>query len=143
MSDELNLPPTVPVDGTDFVRAIRSAAPYIHLHRGKTFVIAFPGEICLREDTDRLLADIALLSSLGVRIVLVHGSRPQIEAELALRGIPSRFEGDLRITDGPTMQAVKAAVGVLRMDIESRLSRLSCPPADCSAIMRSFQLSSG
>ena len=56
--------------GDDFVAALRSAAPYIHLHRGKTFVIAFPGEICLREDTDRLLADIALLSSLGVRIVL-------------------------------------------------------------------------
>ena len=68
--------------GDDFIAALRSAAPYIHLHRGKTFVIAFPGEICLREDTDRLLADIALLSSLGVRIVLVHGARPQIEAEL-------------------------------------------------------------
>lgn len=110
-----------PPTGEDFVAALRSAAPYIHLHRGKTFVIAFPGEICLREDTDRLLADIALLSSLGVRLVLVHGSRPQIEAELALRGIPSRFEGDLRVTDEPTMQAVKAAVGVLRMDIEARL----------------------
>ncbi len=108
-------------NGNDFVAAVRRAAPYIHQHRGKTFVIAFPGEICLRDDTDRLLADIALLSSLGVRIVLVHGSRPQIEAELALRGIPSRFEGDLRVTDGPTMQAVKAAVGVLRMDIEARL----------------------
>ena len=122
MSDELNLPPTVPVDGTDFVRAIRSAAPYIHMHQGRTFVIAFPGEISLRPDTDRLLADIALLSSLGIKVVLVHGARPQIEAELAIRGLASRFEGDLRITDGPTMQAVKAAVGVLRMDIESRLS---------------------
>lgn len=107
--------------GDDFVAAIRSAAPYIHRHRGKTFVIAFPGEVCLRDDTDRLLEDIALLSSLGVRIVLVHGARPQIEAELALRAIPSRFDGDLRITDEPTMHCVKAAVGVLRMDIEARL----------------------
>lgn len=109
-------------DGSDFVWAIRGAAPYIHMHHGKTFVIAFPGEICLREDTDRLLADIALLSSLGVRIVLVHGVRPQIEAELQVRGIPPVFAGDLRVTDGVTMEAVKAAVGSLRMDIEARLS---------------------
>lgn len=108
--------------GEHFVTALRSAAPYIHTHNGKTFVIAFPGEICLRADTDRLLADIALLSSLGVRIVLVHGVRPQIEAELGVRGIASRFVGDLRVTDAPTMDAVKAAVGSLRMDIEARLS---------------------
>ena len=110
------------VTGEHFVTALRSAAPYIHTHNGKTFVIAFPGEICLRADTDRLLADIALLSSLGVRIVLVHGVRPQIEAELGVRGIASRFVGDLRVTDAPTMDAVKAAVGSLRMDIEARLS---------------------
>ena len=114
--------PSPSVDGEVFVRAIRSAAPYIHTHHGKTFVIAFPGEICLREDTDRLLADIALLSSLGVRIVLIHGVRPQIETELQVRGIPSVFAGDLRVTDGATMGAVKAAVGALRMDIEARLS---------------------
>jgi amino-acid N-acetyltransferase len=114
--------PSESLDAEVFVGAIRSAAPYVHLHHGKTFVIAFPGEICLREDTDRLLADIALLSSLGVRVVLVHGVRPQIESELQVRGIPSVFAGDLRVTDAATMEAVKAAVGSLRMDIEARLS---------------------
>lgn len=122
VSDERHSPAEGPVVGESFVRAIRSAAPYVHMHHGKTFVIAFPGEVCLREDTDRLLADIALLSSLGVRLVLVHGARPQIEAELKIRGIRSRFEGDLRITDSATIDAVKAAVGILRMDIEARLS---------------------
>ncbi|NYE01288.1 amino-acid N-acetyltransferase [Kineosphaera limosa] len=122
MSDDSISATESPLGGTEFVRALRSAAPYVHGHHGKTFVIAFPGEICLRADTDRLLADIALLCRLGVRVVLVHGARPQIEAELAVRGIPSRFEGDLRITDVPSMHAVKAAVGVLRMDIEARLS---------------------
>lgn len=122
MTDELNCAWTSPLGGAEFVRALRSAAPYVHMHHGKTFVIAFPGEICLRDDTERLLADIALLTSLGVRMVLVHGVRPQIEDELAVRGIPSRFEGDLRVTDAATMQAVKAAIGVLRMDIEARLS---------------------
>ncbi len=108
--------------GAEFVATVRGAAPYIHAHHGRTFVIAVTGEICARPDTDRLLGDIALLTSLGVRVVLVHGARPQIEAELAIRGITPRRHGDLRVTDGPTMQAVKAAVGVLRMDIEARLA---------------------
>lgn len=114
--------PPVTTSGDEFVHALRSAAPYIHGHYGRTFVIAVPGEICAREDTDRLLADIALLARLGVNIVLVHGARPQIEAELALRGIQSVFAGDLRVTDEPTMEAVRAAIGVLRMDIEARLA---------------------
>lgn len=108
--------------GEEFVSALRSAGPYIHGHHGRTFVIAVPGENCAREDSDRLLGDIALLARLGVNIVLVHGARPQIETELALRGIQSRFAGDLRITDAPTMRAVRAAIGVLRMDIEARLA---------------------
>ncbi|WP_432559646.1 amino-acid N-acetyltransferase [Granulicoccus sp. GXG6511] len=108
--------------GEGFVSALRSAGPYIHGHHGRTFVIALPGENCARDDSDRLLGDIALLVRLGVKIVLVHGARPQIEAELALRGIQPRFADDLRITDAPTMKAVRAAIGVLRMDIEARLA---------------------
>lgn len=108
--------------GADFVSTLRSAGPYIHGHHGRTFVIAIPGGVCARDDTDRLLADITLLVRLGVHVVLVHGARPQIEAELALRGLPSRFADDVRITDVDTMRAVLAAVGVLRMDIEARLA---------------------
>ncbi len=106
----------------DFVAALRGAAPYIHAHNGRTFVIAFGGEAALRPDFDRFIHDLALLHSLGVRLVLVHGVRPQIEAQLAARQIAPQFSGDLRITDAPTMECVKAAVGILRMDIEARLS---------------------
>lgn len=108
--------------GEGFVSALRSAAPYIHGHHGRTFVIVVPGEICARPDTDRLLGDIALLARLGVNIVLVHGARPQIDAELALRGLEPHFSGDLRVTDETTMTAVRAAIGVLRLDIEARLA---------------------
>jgi amino-acid N-acetyltransferase len=106
--------PSIPT-AIEFVAALRGAAPYVHGHNGRTFVIAFPGEICARDDVDRFLADIALLSSLGVRLVLVHGARPQIEAELQIRGIEPRLSGDLRVTDPQAMSAVKAAVGVLRV----------------------------
>lgn len=108
--------------GADFVAALRAAGPYVHRHHGRTFVIAVPGEICARPDNDRLLADITLLARLGVNVVLVHGARPQIEAELALRSIESRFSDDNRITDAATMRAVLAAIGLLRMDIEARLA---------------------
>lgn len=114
-----------PTTGEAFVTALRSAAPYIHGHHGRTFVIAFPGEVCARADMDRLVGDIALLARLGVHLVLVHGARPQIEAELALRGIEPRYAGDLRITDEPTMEAVRAAIGVLRMDLEAQLAAAS------------------
>jgi len=110
------------VGPSDFVSALRGAAPYVHAHHGRTFVIAFPGETCARPNFEQLISDVALLSSLGVKIVLVHGARPQIDAELSLRGIAPRYVGDLRVTDEPAMAAVKAAVGSLRMDIEALLS---------------------
>lgn len=110
------------MEPSDFVAALRGAAPYVHAHNGRVFVVAFGGEAALRADFDRLIYDIALLHSLGVKLVLIHGVRPQIEAQVAARGLPASFSGDLRITDPATMDCVKAAVGSLRMDIEARLS---------------------
>ncbi len=110
------------MEPADFVSALRGAAPYVHAHNDRTFVIALSGETCARDDFDRLIYDIALLSSLGVKLVLVHGVRPQIDAQLAIRGIAPRFAGDLRITDAPAMECVKAAIGTLRIEIEAKLS---------------------
>ncbi len=106
----------------EFVSALRGAAPYVHAHHGGTFVIAFSGETCAGPHWTRILADIALLTSLGVRLVLVHGARPQIDAQLALMGIEPRYEADMRVTDHRAMVGVKAAVGALRLDIEAGLA---------------------
>ena len=105
-----------------FVYAFREAAPYIHAFRNKTFVIAFGGELL---ETDRLAPlcyDLNVLISLGVRVVLVHGIRPQIDAVLATKGIVSRYHGSRRITDGEGLAAVRQAVGLARAEIESQLS---------------------
>jgi len=67
------------LDAGAFVEWFRAAAPYIHAFRGKTFVLAFGGEAMLREDFVDLVYDINLLNALGVRLVLVHGVRPQVE----------------------------------------------------------------
>lgn len=106
----------------EFVLAFREAAPYINAFRGKVFVVAISGECLAGGDFPRLAQDLNLLVSLGVRIVLVHGIRPQIDAQLALRGIARRFHGKRRITDAATLACVKAAIGEARHTIEAQLT---------------------
>lgn len=106
----------------DSVRLFRNSAPYMNAHRGKTFVIMFGGEAVLSENFERLIQDIALLHSLGIRIIIVHGARPQIEERLALRSIQSQFVEGLRITNKATLECVKDAAGSLRSQIEAMLT---------------------
>lgn len=106
----------------EYVNWLRHASPYINAHRDRTFVVMLPGEGIEHPNFGNIVHDLVLLHSLGVRLVLVHGSRPQIEARLAARGITPHFHRDLRITDGPTLECVIDAVGQLRIAIEARLS---------------------
>lgn len=105
-----------------FVNWFRHSSPYIHAHRNKTFVISFGGEAVLAEDFDHHVHDFALLSSLGIRLVLVHGIRPQIDQRLQKLNIPARFHQNLRITDDTALQCVKEAAGIVRVEIEALLS---------------------
>ena len=107
-----------------FVRWFRQVAPYLHAFRGRTFVVAFGGEMFAeRARFTSFIHDVSILAALGIRLVLVHGARPQIEAELKARGIRSRYVQGLRITDERALQAVKEAAGVLRVEIEALLSQ--------------------
>ncbi len=106
----------------EFVPWFRAAAPYIHAFRGKTFVVAFGGEVVADGKFVALTHDLNLLASLGVRLVLVHGARPQIEAQLAARGTRPRYVRDVRVTDEAAMDSVKQANGQLRVEIEALLS---------------------
>lgn len=106
----------------EFVRWFRSVAPYIHAFGGRTFVIAFGGEVLNDGQFVALSHDLNLLASLEVRIVLVHGARPQIETRLKRANIQPRFVGGLRVTDDEAMEAVKEANGAVRVEIEALLS---------------------
>ena len=112
----------------------RQSAPYIHAHRGKTFVILFGGEAVEHTGFAHLIQDIALLGSLGVRIVLVHGARSQIQQQLDILDIRSEFADGLRITLNENMPAIEQAVGQVRMRIEAQLSMglPNTPMADAS-----------
>ncbi|WP_460843901.1 amino-acid N-acetyltransferase [Noviherbaspirillum agri] len=107
----------------EFVQWLRSVAPYIHAFRGKTFVVAFPGELVVSGALPVLAQDLSLLHALGIKVVIVHGSRPQVEEQLGLRNLKARYHNGLRITDAAAMECVKEAAGELRLDIEAAFSQ--------------------
>lgn len=104
------------------VRWFRDAAPYINQHRGKTFVVYFSGEITETASFETLIHDLGLLHALGIKLVLMYGARPQIEARLNREGIKAEYAQGLRITDSKTLDPVIEVIGRLRVLIEARLS---------------------
>jgi len=105
-----------------FVTWFRQASPYINAFRGRVFVITFGGECVADPAFADLIHDIALLNSLGVQLVLVHGARPQIEERLRARGAELSYVNGLRITDATALTCVKEAAGTVRVEIEALLS---------------------
>ncbi len=115
MSEELS--------SANFVALFRSVAPYVNLFRGKTFVIAFGGKAISGPLARTLAHDVNLLAALGVRLVLVHGARPQIEEELREKGLQSVIHGRYRVTDAATLDCVIDAVGSVYLEIDALLSQ--------------------
>src|SRR5574338_932484 len=105
-----------------FVHWIRAAAPYVHALRDHTFVIAFGGEVVADESFLGVVHDLNLLHSLGIKLVVAHGCRPQVEAILTAQNIPSRYANGIRITDNDAMDCVLEAAGQVRARIEALLS---------------------
>ncbi|WP_350657272.1 amino-acid N-acetyltransferase [Psychrobacter sp. S1-30-MNA-CIBAN-0213] len=106
----------------EYVHWFRNSAPYINTHRGKTFVIMFGGEAVNHPNFSTLIHDFALLHSLGIKLVLVHGARPQIEKNLKEVGITSPLHRDIRVTPRAAMPSILQAVGAIRLQIEAQLS---------------------
>jgi amino-acid N-acetyltransferase len=106
-----------------FVPWFRSVAPYIHMHRGKTFVIGIAGEAIAAGKLQNIVQDLALIQSMGVRIVLVHGFRPQVNEQLAAKGHTPRYSHGMRITDSLALDCAQEAAGQLRYEIEAAFSQ--------------------
>lgn len=109
-------------DQPDFIQWFRDAAPYINTHRHRTFVLMLPGDSLQDDNFHFIVNDIALLNSLGVRLVLVHGARPQIDEHLQNKGLSSNFHQGLRITEVEQLESIAQAVGQLRVQLEASLS---------------------
>ena len=109
------------------VQGLRDAVPYIREHENHVFVLAFGGE-ALDEPAsfERLIRDIVLIADLGVKLVLVPGTRPQINRRLTDAGFPERFHQGLRVTEPEMIAPLTEAVGAVQFDVISWLSaRLS------------------
>ena len=119
MADDFLSPDTM----TDnYVHWFRNSAPYINAHRGKTFVLMFGGEAVNHDNFRNIIHDIALLHSLGIQLILVHGARPQIDENLIEYGLETPFHNDLRVTTREALRCVLDAVGSIRLEIEALLS---------------------
>jgi amino-acid N-acetyltransferase len=116
-------PAAVALSQAQFVAWLREVAPYVHAHRGRTFVVGFEGELIEAGRLNALVHDLSLLHAMGIRLVLVHGSRPQVQAQLELKKLQTSFSGGLRITDAAALACVKEASGGIRLDIEAAFSQ--------------------
>jgi amino-acid N-acetyltransferase len=106
-----------------FVPWFRAVAPYIHAYRGKTFVVGLAGEAIAAGKLETFVQDLAILHAMGIKLVLVHGFRPQVTEQLAAKGHVSRFSHGIRITDPVALDAAQEAAGQLRFEIEAAFSQ--------------------
>jgi amino-acid N-acetyltransferase len=106
-----------------FVDWFRSVAPYIHKFRHQTFVVGVPGEAIAEGYLSAIVQDLALIQSMGVQIVMVHGFRPQINEQLQAKHLQSVFSHGVRLTDSAALDAAQEAAGQLRFEIEAAFSQ--------------------
>ena len=105
-----------------FVPWFRSVAPHIHAHRGKTFVVGLSGELIAAGKLESFVQDLALMQAMGIKIVLAHGFRPQLEEQLRAKGQESKFSHGMRITDTVALDCAQEAAGQLRYEIDAAFS---------------------
>jgi len=117
MTDQMNL------RRGDGVAWMREASPYIRAHRGEICVVFIGGGALQDASLDGLVQDLILLRGLGIKLILVHGARPQIDEQCAAAGIERPLLGDLRVTDAATLACVKNGVSAVRLELEARLSQ--------------------
>lgn len=107
---------------TELVDGFRQSAPYVNAHRGKTFVVMLGGEAMQQAGFRSIINDIALLNTLGIKVVLVYGARPQINAALEQAGLTPQYHHRIRVTDDDSFRLIKQVAGALQLDITARLS---------------------
>ncbi|WP_019374344.1 amino-acid N-acetyltransferase, partial [Melaminivora alkalimesophila] len=106
-----------------FVPWFRSVAPYIHKFRNQTFVVGLTGEAIAAGKLQGIVQDLAMIQAMGVKIVLVHGFRPQVTEQLAAKGHQARYSHGMRITDSVALDSAQEAAGQLRYEIEAAFSQ--------------------
>lgn len=98
-------------DSIAMIEWFRASTSYINTHRGKVFVVLLSGEALSDKNLANVVYDLTLLHSLGVKLVLVHGARPQISAAFEAAGMESKYHRNIRITETDCIETVTRVVG--------------------------------
>lgn len=109
-------------DSQALVQWFRGAAPYIKAHRKKTFVILISDDLTQSDQFIGLINDIALLNHLGVRLVILHGSRSRIDQHLSRHDIKPKYNRNIRISDAESLPYIIQAINEVKTYLESHLS---------------------
>jgi len=123
-------------DPAAVIRALRSAAPYIRLYKGKTFVVKAGGGVFGDPGATRALVEqIAVLHSLGVRVVFVHGGGPQLTEVTEKLGVPTRMIEGRRVTDAESVDATAMVLsGLINTRILAACRELNLPAVGISGV---------
>ncbi len=109
-------------DSIGMIEWFRASTSYINTHRGKVFVVLLSGEALEDSNLSNVVYDLTLLHSLGVKLVLVHGARPQISKALEASGTTSSYHRNIRITEQASIETVTRVVGGESMRLEALFS---------------------
>jgi amino-acid N-acetyltransferase len=110
------------ISDSALIEAFRHCGPYLKHHRGSTFVIMLNGSTVESPYLNDIIGDIALLQSLGIKLVLVFGAREQIDRELSNRHLEAKFHNRIRIADRSTYSVIKEVCGHILVDLTAKLS---------------------
>lgn len=109
-------------DSLSMIEWFRASTSYINTHRGKVFVVLLSGEALADKNLANVVYDLTLLHSLGVKLVLVHGARPQITSALENSGKQSNYHRNIRITEADCIETVMRVVGGESAKLEALFS---------------------
>jgi len=114
------------IDNEMKAKTIAEALPYIQLYRKKTIVVKYGGNAMINEELkEAVMHDLVLLSTVGIKVVLVHGGGPTINETLNKIGVESKFSNGLRVTDKETVDVVQMVLaGKVNKDLVCKIGNL-------------------
>lgn len=114
------------IDNEMKAKTIAEALPYIQLYRKKTIVVKYGGNAMINKELkEAVMHDLVLLSTVGIKVVLVHGGGPAINETLNKIGVESKFSNGLRITDKETVDVVQMVLaGKVNKDLVCKIGNL-------------------
>lgn len=114
------------IDNEMKAKTIAEALPYIQLYRKKTIVVKYGGNAMINEELkEAVMHDLVLLSTVGIKVVLVHGGGPAINETLNKIGVESKFSNGLRVTDKKTVDVVQMVLaGKVNKDLVCKIGNL-------------------